>query len=81
MKTSDSTFSKCMYFVSNALARKMEKLAIEIQPVRVSKKTKGFNVATTFQPAKTEYEPAIDEEEDDEEFENTDAVAKLILTP
>jgi DNA-binding MarR family transcriptional regulator len=29
MKTSDSKFSKCLYFTSNALARKMEKLAQE----------------------------------------------------
>ncbi len=28
MKTSESTYSKCMYFVSNALARKTEKLAV-----------------------------------------------------
>jgi MarR family transcriptional regulator, organic hydroperoxide resistance regulator len=27
MKTSDSRYCKCMYFVSNALARKVEKLA------------------------------------------------------
>ncbi|HSC38779.1 MAG TPA: MarR family winged helix-turn-helix transcriptional regulator [Chitinophagaceae bacterium] len=27
MKTSESTYNKCMYFVSNALARKTEKLA------------------------------------------------------
>jgi len=59
----------------------MEKLAITIQPVRVSKKTRGFDVATTLQPAKPEYEPAIDEEESDEEFEDTDAVAELVLAP
>ncbi|MBY0480525.1 MAG: MarR family transcriptional regulator [Chitinophagaceae bacterium] len=29
MKTSDSKYSKCIYFTSNALARKIEKLAIE----------------------------------------------------
>ncbi|KIC92450.1 MarR family winged helix-turn-helix transcriptional regulator [Flavihumibacter sp. ZG627] len=29
MKTTESRFSKCMYFSSGALARKMEKLAIE----------------------------------------------------
>jgi DNA-binding MarR family transcriptional regulator len=29
MKTSDCTYSKCLYFTSNALARKVEKLAIE----------------------------------------------------
>jgi len=59
----------------------MKKLAIEVAPIRVSKKTKGFDVATTLQPAKPEYEPAIDEEEDDEEFENTDAVAELVFAP
>ena len=57
----------------------MKKLAIEIQPIRVSKKTRGFDVATTLQPEKPEYEPAIDD--DDEEFENVDAVAELALTP
>ncbi|MFT3825649.1 MAG: MarR family winged helix-turn-helix transcriptional regulator [Chitinophagaceae bacterium] len=29
MKTSDSTYNQCLYFVSNALARKVEKLANE----------------------------------------------------
>lgn len=29
MKTSECVFSKCLYFTSNALARKVEKLAIE----------------------------------------------------
>lgn len=29
MKTSESCFSKCLYFTSNALARKVEKLAID----------------------------------------------------
>ena len=61
--------------------KQMEKLAIEIQPIRVSKKTSGFDVATTLQPQKPEYEPAVDGEEEDEEFENVDAVAELALTP
>lgn len=29
MKTSDCKYSKCLYFTSNALARKVEKMAIE----------------------------------------------------
>ena len=29
MKTSDSKYCKCLYFASGALARKMERLAIE----------------------------------------------------
>ena len=29
MKTTESTYSSCIYFVSNALARKTEKLALE----------------------------------------------------
>lgn len=37
MKCSDSKYSKCLYFTSNALARKMEKLAIESwKPVDLS---------------------------------------------
>ena len=37
MKTSDCRFSKCLYFTSNALARKVEKLAIESwKPVDLS---------------------------------------------
>ena len=55
----------------------MEKLAIEIQPVRVSKKTRGFNLAEVARP---EYEPAVAEDED-EEFEKVDAVAECALTP
>jgi len=58
----------------------MEKLAIQIQPMRISKKTKGFNVAAALQPEKPEYEPAI-EEEDEEEYENVDAESELVLTP
>jgi hypothetical protein len=56
----------------------MEKLAIQIAPVRVSKKTKGFNVADTLRPEKPEYEPAAIEEEDDE-FEDVDADAEVAL--
>jgi len=58
----------------------MKKLAIDIEPVRVSKKTKGFNLADLLRPEKPEYEPVIAEEED-EECENVDAVAELALTP
>jgi MarR family transcriptional regulator, organic hydroperoxide resistance regulator len=37
MKISDSRYSKCLYFSSNALARKMEKLALESwKPVSLS---------------------------------------------
>jgi len=58
----------------------MKKLAIDIEPVRVSKKTRGFNLANSLRSEKPEYEPAIAEEED-EEFEDVDAVAELALTP
>jgi hypothetical protein len=55
----------------------MEKLAIAIQPVRVSKKTRGFSFSDATKP---EYEPAaVDEDED--EFEDVDAVAECILVP
>ena len=61
--------------------KQMEKLAIDVQPVRVSKKTRGF--FTSLQPAKPEYEPAANEEDDDEdeELEDIDAVAECVLTP
>src|SRR6478752_10805611 len=37
MKTSESRFCKCMYFSTNALARKIEKLAVECwKPVDLS---------------------------------------------
>jgi hypothetical protein len=56
----------------------MEKLAIQISPVRISKKTRGFNVADTLRPERPELEPAaIDEEE--EGFEDVDAVAEVAL--
>lgn len=51
--------------------QQMEKLAIEVQPLRVSKKTRGFGAVST-EPATSEYEPAAAE---DEEFEDVDAVA------
>src|SRR5580698_10984185 len=35
----------------------MKKLAIDIQPVRVSKKTRGFGLARVLEPEKPEYEP------------------------
>ena len=52
----------------------MEKLAINIQPVRVSKKTRGFNLPAVVKP---EYEQAALEDED----EDLDAVAECALTP
>ena len=52
----------------------MEKLAIQIQPVRVSKKTKGFNILDPLQPEKPEYEPATPED-DEEEDESVAAIA------
>jgi hypothetical protein len=58
----------------------MEKLAIQIQPVRVSKKTRGFELADVLKPEKPEYEPAA-AEKDDEEFEDVDAVAERVLAP
>ena len=37
MKTSESRYSKCMYFSTNALARKIEKQAVEsLKPVNLS---------------------------------------------
>jgi hypothetical protein len=61
----------------------MEKLAIQIQPVRVSKKTRGFqspDVPLIRGSVKPEYEPAAEEVED-EEFDDVDAVAAWVLTP
>ena len=52
----------------------MEKLFIQIQPVRISKKTKGFNVLDPLRPEKPEYEPAIPED-DEEEDESVAAIA------
>jgi len=45
----------------------MQKLAIHIEPVRVSKKVRGFNIPNSLQPEKPEYEPVIAESEDEEE--------------
>ena len=59
----------------------MEKLAIQIQPVRISKKTKGFQFPDPSKPEKPEYEPAKVKDEDDEDFEDVDAVAELELIP
>ena len=55
--------------------QQMEKLAIEIQPVRVSKKTRGFDLPNVLKPEKPEYEPAA-ADEDEDEFEDVDAVAE-----
>lgn len=55
--------------------QQMEKLAIEIQPVRVSKKTRGFGTASG-EAEKPEFDPApINDEDSEEEFEDVDAVA------
>ena len=63
--------------------KQMEKLAIHVQPVRVSKKTRGFFTSDSLQPAKPEYGPVADEEDDDEdeELEDIDAVTERALTP
>jgi hypothetical protein len=58
----------------------MEKLAIHIQPARVSKKTRGFNLADVLRSETPECDPAIEEEEG-EELEDVDAVAELAQTP
>jgi len=55
----------------------MEKLAIQIQPVRVSKKTRGFQIPNRLEPEKTECEPAAAEDEEDPE--DVDAVAECAL--
>jgi hypothetical protein len=57
----------------------MQKLAIQIEPVRVSKKTRGFNIPDPIRPEKPEYEPAV-EDEKDEELGDVDAVAECVLT-
>jgi hypothetical protein len=58
----------------------MEKLAIQIAPVRVSKKTRGFSVPEVLQPEKPEFEPAV-AAEDEDECEDVDAVAECLVTP
>jgi hypothetical protein len=55
----------------------MEKLAIEIQPVRISKKTRGFGIAGS--PAAEKPEFVVTVGEDDEDCEDVDAVAELEL--
>ena len=60
--------------------QQMQKLAIEIEPIRVSKKTRGFSLPNPLQPEKPEYEPALDEEEEEEEDELVDAVAHTTLS-
>jgi len=55
----------------------MKKLAIDIAPIRVSKKTLGFVLPDAQEPEKPEYEPAVA----DEDFEKVDAVAGRTLTP
>jgi hypothetical protein len=57
----------------------MEKLAIQIQPLRVSKKTRGFSVAETLRPEKPELEVASEKEDPD--FEYVDALAEAALVP
>ena len=56
----------------------MEKLAIQIEPLRISKKTRGFTIPNPLQPEKPEYEPAAGEEEEEEEL--VDAVAHSAFT-
>lgn len=46
--------------------RQMQKLAIDIQPVRVSAKTAGFSLAVA---SRTATHPVADEDEDEEEDE------------
>ena len=57
----------------------MEKLAIQIEPMRLSKKTRGFHATETLRPEEPDYEPAFEGE--DEEVEKVDAVAHVVLTP
>jgi len=54
----------------------MKKLAIEIAPSRISKKTRGFHVADTLRPEKPEYEAAVVKNDEDEDYEDVDAVAE-----
>ncbi len=54
----------------------MEKLAIQIQPVRVSRKTRGFHLTEAVKPEKPEDGPAAAEDED-EDLEDLDAVAEI----
>ena len=61
--------------------KQMEKLAIDFQPVRISKKTRGFQISEV--PERQEYGPAAgDDDEDDGEFDDdVDAAAECVLTP
>jgi hypothetical protein len=59
----------------------MEKLAIHIEPVRVSKKTRGFNLPNSSHPEKPEYEPALQDSDDGEEDEQAEAVAQATFSP
>jgi hypothetical protein len=56
----------------------MEKLAIQIEPVRISKKTRGFNLPDPLVSDPPEHEPAIAAE--DEELEEVSAIASTVLT-
>lgn len=62
--------------------QQMEKLAIQIDPIRVSKKVRGFTLPNPQQPEKPEYEPAIaanEDEEDEDENELVEAVARTAI--
>jgi len=61
--------------------QQMEKLAIAIAPARVSKKTRGFQTGGAPETEKLEYEaPPLEDEDEDEEFEDVDAVAEVALS-
>jgi len=51
----------------------MKSLAIDFQPLRVSRKTRGFSAVETMLPVKTE-----DEDEDQDEDEDEDEVASVL---
>jgi hypothetical protein len=59
----------------------MEKLAIQIQPERVSKKTRGFQIPEVIRPDKPEYELAVEPADEQDEFDDDFAVARCVLTP
>jgi hypothetical protein len=52
--------------------QQMEKLALDVQPTRISTKTAGFNTVTKVQPIRRD-----DEDEDEEGDEGEDEVARL----
>jgi len=61
--------------------KQMEKLAIEIEPLRVSKKTRGFSLPDPNQPEKPDHEPALPKiDEEEEEAELVAAIAKATTT-